>query len=62
MFELLMEPYAMIQVFVLLQLHRTMVANFIPGNFGLFWRNPLQPFMEPWLKNTALEFFATAHF
>jgi len=39
MFALLMEPYAMIQVSILLQPRRTMVANFVPGNFGLFWRN-----------------------
>jgi len=34
-FALLMEPYTMIQVCVLLQLPRTVVANFVPGNFGL---------------------------
>jgi len=36
------EPHAMIpvQVYILLQLHRTVVANFCPGNFGLFRRNP----------------------
>jgi len=38
--ELLTEPCAMIQVSVLLQLHRTVVANFVPGDFGLFRRNP----------------------
>jgi len=36
MFELLMEPYAMIQVSILQELHRTVVAIFVPGNFGLF--------------------------
>jgi len=36
MFVLLMEPYAMIQVSKLLQPHRTVVANFVPGNFSLF--------------------------
>jgi len=29
-----------------------MVANFVPGNFGLFQRNPWQPLAEPRLKNT----------
>jgi len=49
-----MEPYAMIQVSVLLQAHGTVVANFVPGNFGLFRRNPWQPLAEPRLKNTAI--------
>jgi len=40
MFASLIEPYAMIQVSTLLQPHRTVVANFVPGNFGLFRRNP----------------------
>jgi len=40
MLVLLMEPYAMIQVSILLQPHRTVVANFISGKFGLFRRNP----------------------
>jgi len=31
MFVLLMEPYAMIQVSILQQRHRTVVGNFIPG-------------------------------
>jgi len=58
MFALLMEPYAMIQVFILLQSYRTVVAIFVPGNFGPLRRNPLQPLAEPWgsaepqLKNT----------
>jgi len=58
---LLMEPYAMIQVSIMLQPHRTLVANFVPGNFGLFRRNPWQPlaepqgFAEPRLKNTEVE-------
>jgi len=42
MFALLTEPDAMIQVFILLQRHRTVVANFVRGNFGLFRRNPWQ--------------------
>jgi len=60
MFALLMEPNAMVQVSILLQLHRTVVANFIPGNFGLFRGNPWQPLAEPKgsaeprLKNTVL--------
>jgi len=55
-----MESYAMIQVSILLQPHRSVVANFVPGNFGLCRRNPWQPFAErqgstePPLKNTAL--------
>jgi len=52
MFALLMEPYAMIQVSLLLQPHRIVVVNFVPGNFGPFRRNPLQPFAEPRLNNT----------
>jgi len=40
MFALLVEPHAMIQVSLLLQPNRTVVANFIPGNFSLFWQNP----------------------
>jgi len=46
---------------ILLQPHRTVVLNFVPGNFGLFQRNPWQPFVEPLdsmkarLKNTAIE-------
>jgi len=35
-----MEPYAMIQVSILVPPHRTVVTNFVPGNFGLFRRNP----------------------
>ena len=60
MFVPLKEPYATIQVSVLLQPHRTVVANFVPGYFGLFRPNPWQLFAEPWgsaeprLKNTAL--------
>ena len=38
---------------VLLQPHRTVVAHFVPGNFGLFRRNPKQP-LKPQLKNTHL--------
>jgi len=55
MFALLMEPYAMIQVPILLQRHRTVVANFVPGNFGLFRQNPWQSLAETWLKNTAVD-------
>jgi len=44
MFVLLMEPYAMIQVSVLLQPYRIVFANFIPSNFGgipdIYSRNP----------------------
>jgi len=47
MFALLMEIYAMIQVSILLQLYRTVVANFVPGNFGLFRRNTWEPLAEP---------------
>jgi len=47
MFALLLPPYAMIQVSSLLQPHRTVVVNFVPGNFGLL-RNPM-------LKNTAVQ-------
>jgi len=54
MFVLLMEPYAMIHVSVLLQLHRTVVVNFVPGSFGLFRRNLWQPLAEPRLKNTVV--------
>jgi len=39
MFVLLMEPYAMIQVSILLQPQRTVVTNFISGNFSLFRLN-----------------------
>jgi len=50
---LLMEVCAMIQVSILQQPHRTVVANFVSGNFGLFPRNPWQPpLAEPRLKNT----------
>jgi len=42
-----MEPYAMIQVSILLQPHRTVIANFVPDNFGLFRRKPCQPLPEP---------------
>jgi len=43
MFALLMELYVMIRVSILLQPHRTVVANFVPGKCGLFRRNPWQP-------------------
>ena len=46
MFALFMELYAMIQVSILLQLHRTVVANFVSGNFGLFWRIPWKSLAE----------------
>jgi len=48
MYALLMEPYPMIQVSILWQPHRTMVANFVSGKFGLFQRNPWQALSEPW--------------
>ena len=60
MLALLMEPYAMIQVSILLQAHVTVVANFVPDNFDLFLQNPWQQLVEswgsaePWLKSTAL--------
>jgi len=54
MFALLMEPCAMIQVSILLQTHRTVVANFVPDKFGLFRRNPWQSLAEPRLKNTGI--------
>jgi len=34
MFALLMEPYALIQVSILLQPHRTVVVIFVPGKIG----------------------------
>jgi len=34
--------------------NRTVVANFVPGNFGLFGWNPWQPLAEHWFKNTCL--------
>ena len=51
----------MIQVSTLLQQHRTVVVNYVPGNFSLFRRNPWEPLAEPQgsteprLKNTAVE-------
>jgi len=47
MLVLLTEIYAMIQVSILLQLHRTVVANFLPNKFGLLGRNPWQLLAEP---------------
>jgi len=53
-----MESYAMIQASILLQRHRTVVANFVRGKFCLFRQNPWQPlaepqgFAKPSLKNT----------
>jgi len=47
MFALLMELFAMIQLSILLPPHRTVVANFVPGNLGLFRGNPRQPLAEP---------------
>ena len=43
MFALLVEPYAKIQVSILLQPHKTVVANFVAGTFGPFRRNPEVP-------------------
>ena len=48
MYALLMEPYPMIQVSILWQPHRTMVANFVSGKFGLFQRNLWQALSVPW--------------
>jgi len=56
MLALVMEPYAMIQVSILLQLLRPVVANFVPSNFGLFQQNPWQPLKDTWLKNTTLDY------
>jgi len=42
-----MKPYAIIEVSILLQPHRTVIENFVPGNFGLFRRNLWQPLEEP---------------
>jgi len=39
---------------VLIQSHRTVVENFIPGYLCLFRMNPWQPIAEPWLKNTVV--------
>ena len=58
LFALLMEPCIIIQVFMLLQRHGTVVANLITGNFGLFWRSPWQPLAETRLKNTDLHITA----
>jgi len=60
MFVLLTEPYAMIQWSILLQPHRNVVVNFVPGNFSLFpqipwqWQPLTEPLgsAEPRLKNT----------
>jgi len=38
-----MEPCAMTRVSILLQPHRTAVANFVPGKFGPFRWNPWTP-------------------
>jgi len=62
MFALFMEPYAMIQVSILLKLHRTVVANFVPSKFSLYRQNLWQPLTElcgsvkPWLKNTVIQY------
>jgi len=50
-----MEPHAMIQVYISLQLCRTVVENFVPGNFGLFRRNPWQPLSEPMVPRNPVE-------
>jgi len=39
---------------VLLQPHRTVVANFVPDSFDLFRRNHWQLLAEPRVKNTVL--------
>jgi len=46
-FALLMKPYTKIQVFILLKPSGTVVANLVPGKFGLFLRNPWQSLAEP---------------
>jgi len=51
------------ETMILLQPHRTVVVNFVPGNFSLFQRNPWQPLagsVEAWLKNTAIEVTAVS--
>ena len=53
-FALRVEPYVTVKTVILLQPHRTVVANFIPGSFGLFRRNPWQPLAEPRFKNTGV--------
>jgi len=35
-------------IYILLQPHRTVITNFVPGKFGLFQRNPWQSLAEPW--------------
>jgi len=42
------------ETLVLQQPHRSVVANFVPGSFGLFRRKPRQLLAEPRLKSTAL--------
>jgi len=51
MFALLVQPYAMIQVSILLSVINLMGRN---SNFGLFPRNPWLPLAETCLKNTGL--------
>jgi len=46
--------YATINVSILLQPHKTVIANLVPGNFGLFRRNPWQPLAKSRLKNSGL--------
>jgi len=55
MFALRHGTFAVIQVSTMLQRHRTVVSNFVPGNFGLLRRNPWQSLAEPRLKNTVAE-------
>ena len=58
MFVLLLEPYAMIQLSILLSAINQMDRH---GIFGLFRRNPWQPLTEPWgymeprLKSSGVE-------
>jgi len=52
MFVLLLEPFAMIQLSILLSAINQMDRN---GIFGLFRRNPWQPLAEPQVPWNAVE-------
>jgi len=52
MFAVLTEPYEMIQVSISLQPHRTVLVNFVPGNFLFVFGEPLAATR---LKSIALE-------
>jgi len=49
-----MEPYAMIQVSVLLSVKNSWVEMSHHCFISIFWRNPWQPLAEPWLENTTI--------